>query len=82
MQTVGKDMVAKVALESLVSAEKGNMSYDDFQAQQLAGNNELISIICVVLSKCQFLTLDRKIILVKVDILDGNFIAYFRYECV
>lgn len=37
LQTVDKDMVAKVMVESLKSEDRGNMNYDEFQAQQLTG---------------------------------------------
>ncbi|XP_067928602.1 bridge-like lipid transfer protein family member 3B [Watersipora subatra] len=39
IETVEKDIVAKVALRSLTSEDKGNVYYDDFQAQQISDMN-------------------------------------------
>ena len=45
LQTIDTDMVAKVAVNSLHTKDKGNIYYDDFQAQQLSGNISLLSVI-------------------------------------
>lgn len=39
VQADGADVAAKVAVGSLSNEEVGNMYYDQFQEQQLAGNN-------------------------------------------
>ena len=50
MQTVDKDMVAKVMVESLSTDDKGNINYDDFQAQQLSGI--VFHRFCLIFARC------------------------------